>query len=143
MMKTLPSKLLCMVLAVLIIFSVFSCAAAESAAVPSNPEAQPAPQEDEIVKDFDGDAYYARLLRCAGHIQSLSDSFVPDVVLVLGSGLGKLADRVHRNGSRVGGKDSAVSAEGHRRVGFSVKRLIGDRTPYWRPSCRSRKSRRG
>ena len=95
MMKTLPSKLLCMVLAVLVTFSVFSCAVAESAAVPSNPEAQPAPQEDEIVKDFDDDAYYARLLRCAGHIQSLSDSFVPDVVLVLGSGLGNYAETLN------------------------------------------------
>ena len=88
-------KLLCMVLVVLVTFSVFSCAVAESSAVPSNPEAQPAPQEDEIVKDFDDDAYYARLLRCAGHIQSLSDSFVPDVVLVLGSGLGNYAETLN------------------------------------------------
>ena len=42
---------------------------------------------------FDADAYYARLESCVKQIREKTD-FVPDIVLVLGSGLGDYADSV-------------------------------------------------
>ena len=42
---------------------------------------------------FDAEAYYARLESCVKQIREMTD-FVPDIVLVLGSGLGDYADSV-------------------------------------------------
>lgn len=42
---------------------------------------------------FDADEYYARLQSCVDQIREKTD-FVPDIALVLGSGLGDYADSV-------------------------------------------------
>ena len=43
--------------------------------------------------EFDVDEYYDSLLHCVEQIQEKTD-FVPDIVLVLGSGLGHFADNI-------------------------------------------------
>lgn len=47
----------------------------------------------ETQSSFDADAYYERLTKCAEQIKAKTD-FVPDIALVLGSGLGDFADSV-------------------------------------------------
>jgi len=48
---------------------------------------------DSVQMAFDAEGYYARLERCAEQIRARTD-FVPDIALVLGSGLGDYADSV-------------------------------------------------
>lgn len=48
---------------------------------------------DSVQVEFDADDYYARLERCVKQIRAKTD-FVPDIALVLGSGLGDYADSV-------------------------------------------------
>lgn len=49
--------------------------------------------ESKILTKFDAKDYYSRLEHCVDQIREKTD-FVPDIVLVLGSGLGEYADRV-------------------------------------------------
>lgn len=82
-MKKLVS--LCLVLALMA--ALCGCAA-------DKPQTSDAATRDEVVEvDFDADDYYARLERCVQQIREKTD-FVPDVALVLGSGLGDYADSV-------------------------------------------------
>lgn len=48
-------------------------------------------KNSEVQVDFDADDYYTRLERCVEQIREKTD-FVPDIALVLGSGLGDYAD---------------------------------------------------
>lgn len=82
-MKQLVS--LCLALALMA--ALCGCAA-------DKPQTSDAATRDEVVEvDFDADDYYARLERCVQQIREKTD-FVPDVALVLGSGLGDYADSV-------------------------------------------------
>ena len=50
-------------------------------------------QREDNLKQFDAGAYYDRLMNCVKQIRKRSD-FKPDVVLVLGSGLGDYAEKL-------------------------------------------------
>ena len=80
-------KLVSLCLALALMAALCGCAA-------DKPQTSDAATRDEVVEvDFDADDYYARLERCVQQIREKTD-FVPDVALVLGSGLGDYADSV-------------------------------------------------
>ena len=80
-------KLVSLCLALVLMEALCGCAA-------DKPQTSDAATRDEVVTvDFDADDYYARLERCVQQIREKTD-FVPDVALVLGSGLGDYADSV-------------------------------------------------
>lgn len=80
-------KLVSLCLALAVMAALCGCAA-------DKPQTSDAATRDEVVEvDFDADDYYARLERCVQQIREKTD-FVPDVALVLGSGLGDYADSV-------------------------------------------------
>ena len=80
-------KLVSLCLALALMAALCGCAA-------DKPQTSDAATRDEAVEvDFDADDYYARLERCVQQIREKTD-FVPDVALVLGSGLGDYADSV-------------------------------------------------
>ena len=80
-------KLVSLCLALALMAALCGCAA-------DKPQTSDASTRDEVVEvDFDADDYYARLERCVQQIREKTD-FVPDVALVLGSGLGDYADSV-------------------------------------------------
>lgn len=80
-------KLVSLCLALALMAALCGCAA-------DKPQTSDAATRDEVVEvDFDADEYYARLERCVQQIREKTD-FVPDVALVLGSGLGDYADSV-------------------------------------------------
>lgn len=103
-MKRIHSKLFCFILIVMLMLSFSGCspvqstvtAGTDSESPASDNQEDPAPddQEEEPVKDFDSDDYYARLSGCVDQIRARSD-FEPDLVLVLGSGLGKYAEKLN------------------------------------------------
>lgn len=80
-------KLVSLCLALALMAALCGCAA-------DKPQTSDAATRDEVVEvDFDANDYYARLERCVQQIREKTD-FVPDVALVLGSGLGDYADSV-------------------------------------------------
>lgn len=80
-------KMVSLCLALALMAALCGCAA-------DKPQTSDAATRDEVVEvDFDADDYYARLERCVQQIREKTD-FVPDVALVLGSGLGDYADSV-------------------------------------------------
>ncbi|MBQ9515312.1 MAG: purine-nucleoside phosphorylase [Ruminococcus sp.] len=80
-------RILALLSALLIAASFVSCNTANKSADTDKAQAE------EVVTDFDADTYYTRLTECVRQIKEKTD-FVPDIVLVLGSGLGDFADSV-------------------------------------------------
>ena len=70
-----------------LVFALGGCASSSG----QSPQGENHP--DSVQGKFDADAYYARLESCVKQIREKTD-FVPDIVLVLGSGLGDYADSV-------------------------------------------------
>ena len=81
-------RILALLSALLIAASLASCSVAIKSADTDKAQAE------EVVIDFDADNYYTRLTNCVRQIKEKTD-FVPDIVLVLGSGLGDFADNVN------------------------------------------------
>ena len=79
-------KLLSLCLIMILVLTVTGCSANSSQ--PSDDDKQPGVQTT-----FDANEYYARLESCVDQIREKTD-FVPDIALVLGSGLGDYADSV-------------------------------------------------
>ena len=82
-------KLLSLCLIMILVFTFAGC---------SSNSSQSADDDDKQVNvqtGFDADAYYERLENCVKQIREKTD-FVPDIALVLGSGLGDYADSVKK-----------------------------------------------
>lgn len=91
-MKKLISLFLILTLALI----VGGCSANTSTASADTAATQPSGEDDKwenVQVEFDAEDYYARLERCVKQIREKTD-FVPDIALVLGSGLGDYADTV-------------------------------------------------
>ena len=91
-MKKLISLFLILTLALII----GGCSANTSTASADTGATQPSGEDDKwenVQVEFDAEDYYARLERCVAQIREKTD-FVPDIALVLGSGLGDYADTV-------------------------------------------------
>ena len=86
---------LCIALTALCLLPLTACSAKLSVNNTQATEAGTAVTEsaEKTEQKFDADAYYEKLESCAEQIRQKTD-FVPDVVLVLGSGLGNYADNL-------------------------------------------------
>ena len=80
-------RLLSLCLIMILVFALTGCSANISQTSGDNDEWL------SVQTDFDADDYYARLENCVKQIREKTD-FVPDIALVLGSGLGDFADSV-------------------------------------------------
>ena len=87
-------KIISAILVLMMIASLAGCSAntADTAAK----ESATADETSELIKTdtFEADDYMNRLKSCVKQIKEKTD-FVPDIVLVLGSGLGEFADKVN------------------------------------------------
>lgn len=82
-------RALALVLTLLFLFALTACSKAESSpATPDQPDVSAVSKEA-----FDAQSYYQTLQNCVSQIKAKTD-FVPDIALVLGSGLGDYADNV-------------------------------------------------
>ena len=91
-MKKLISLFLILTLALI----VGGCSANTSTASADMAATRASGEDDKwenVQVEFDAEDYYARLERCVAQIREKTD-FVPDIALVLGSGLGDYADTV-------------------------------------------------
>ena len=80
-------KIIALMMALLVIITLAGCAATDTTNTNET-------GGKDMINHFDADAYYARLEHCAEQIRKKTD-FVPDIALVLGSGLGDYADGVN------------------------------------------------
>ena len=79
-------RLLSLCLIMILVFALTGCSANISQSSDDD-------EQLSVQTDFDADDYYARLENCVKQIREKTD-FVPDIALVLGSGLGDFADSV-------------------------------------------------
>ena len=82
-------KIISILLSALFLFALSGCSSAKL----STPLQAEEDNEMFVEVEFDADTYYSRLQNCTRQIREKTD-FVPDIVLVLGSGLGDFADDV-------------------------------------------------
>lgn len=82
-----------LVLTLLFLFALTACSQADSKAEPTSATADQAAVNTASDQAFDAKKYYKTLQNCVSQIKAKTD-FVPDIALVLGSGLGDYADNV-------------------------------------------------
>ena len=86
-------RAIALVLTLLFLFVLTACSKTDSKAEPTSATADQADVSTVSDQAFDAQSYYQTLQSCVSQIKSKTD-FVPDIALVLGSGLGDYADSV-------------------------------------------------
>ena len=79
--------------ALVLVFGGCAANSGQSSAANSGQSTAADSKQESVDVEFDADDYYSRLERCVKQIREKTD-FVPDIALVLGSGLGDYADSV-------------------------------------------------